>query len=104
MLDKLGESLSKAVRRIALSGLVDEKVIKEAVKEIQRALLSADVNVRLVMELSKRIEERALQEKPKGGLSRREHAIAIVHEELVRLLGKGEEFRPSKGRMMLIGL
>lgn len=104
MLDKLGESLSKAVRRIALSGLVDEKVIKEAVKEIQRALLSADVNVRLVMEISKRIEERALQEKPKGGLSRREHAIAIVHEELVNLLGKREEFRPTKGRMMLVGL
>ncbi|MEK6978092.1 MAG: signal recognition particle protein Srp54 [Candidatus Hydrothermarchaeota archaeon] len=104
MLDKLGESLSKAVRRIALSGLVDEKIIKEAVKEIQRALLSADVNVRLVMEISKRIEERALQEKPKGGLSRREHAIAIVHEELVNLLGKREEFRPTKGRIMLVGL
>jgi signal recognition particle subunit SRP54 len=105
VLEKLGESLSSIVRKITLAGFVDERLVKEVVRDIQRALLSADVNVKLVMELSRAIEKRALKEKPKAGLGRREHVIKIVYEELVRLLGRAQGPRIlTKGRIMLVGL
>ena len=104
-LEKLGESLSGVIRKITLAGIVDEKLVKEVVRDIQRALLSADVNVKLVMELSKKVERRALKEKPPAGLSRKEHTIRVLYDELVGLLG-GSEARamPHKARIMLVGL
>ncbi len=104
-LDKLGESLSNVVRKITLAGIVDKKLVKEVVKDIQRALLSADVNVALVMELSKRIEERSLKEKPKPGMSKREVVVRVVYEELVALLGQKKSFEvPTKTKVMLVGI
>lgn len=105
VLEKLSESLSSVVRKITLAGLVDERLIKEVVRDIQRALLGADVNVKLVMQLSKGIEGRALKEKPKAGLGRKEHAVRIVYEELVNLLGRAQDYQLlAKGRVMLVGL
>jgi len=104
-LEKLSESLIGIVKRITLASLVDEKLVKEVVRELQKALLSADVNVKLVFELTKRIEERALREKPLPGLAMREHVLKILYEELVSLLGKKQEFALSKkAKIMLIGL
>ncbi len=105
MLGELGESLSAVVRKIARFALVDEKAVKEAVKDIQRALLSADVKVDFVLRISKRIEERALKEKPRGGLSKKEQVITIVYEELAGLLGKGMRPAELRGdRIMMVGL
>nr|MDO8135918.1 signal recognition particle receptor subunit alpha [Candidatus Njordarchaeum guaymaensis] len=59
---KLGEALHTALKKLTGSAIVDEKAVKELVRDIQRALLQSDVNVELVLELSKRIEERALSE------------------------------------------
>ena len=102
-LEKLGDAMTGVVKKITRATLVDKKLVKEIVKDIQRALLSADVNVKLVMDLSKRIEERALTERPKA-VSRKEHTVRIVYEELVNLLGTSEEFKAEKGRIMLVGL
>jgi signal recognition particle subunit SRP54 len=105
VLEKLSESLSSVVRKITLAGLVDERLIKEVVRDIQRALLSADVNVKIVMQLSKKIETRALKEKPKAGLGRKEHVVRIVYDELVNLLGSAQDYQLlAKGRVMLVGL
>lgn len=104
-LDKLGESLSGVIRKITMAGLVDENLVKEVVKDIQRALLSSDVNVKLVMELSKKIQERSLKEKPKPGLGKKEHVISIVYEELVGILQKDAGYTlPQKSRIMMAGL
>ncbi len=62
----LGQGLRKALAKITGAAIVDENVIKEAVKDIQRVLLSSDVNVKLVFDLSKRIQEKALKEKADG--------------------------------------
>jgi len=77
VLDKLGDSLQSAIKKIAGGGRVDKHAVDEMIKEIQRALLQSDVNVKQVMELSKRIRERALDEKPPGGMGAREHVIRI---------------------------
>jgi signal recognition particle subunit SRP54 len=86
-LERLGSSLYEALKKIFRASVVDEAVVKELIRDIQRALLQADVNVKLVLDISKRIEERALKEKVPPGISRREHVIKVVYEELTRFLG-----------------
>ncbi len=107
VLDKLGNSLKNTLERIANAVLVDEKLINELVKDIQRALLQSDVNVKLVFELSKKIKERALDEKAAPGLTKKEHIINIVYEELVQFLGgEGYKINITKApfKIMLVGL
>ena len=104
VLDNLGSSLKGTIKKIANAVYVDSKLIKEVVRDIQRALLQADVNVKLVLELSKKIEKRALAEKPPAGMSSREHVIRIVYDELVNILGGSRELPIKKQIIMLVGL
>ncbi len=107
VLDNLGSKLRDALGKIASSVFVDEKKVNELVKEIQRALLQADVNVRLVLELSNGIKKRVLKEKPVGAVSKREQVVHIVYEELVKFLGVSEqklEIKVKPTKLMLVGL
>ena len=104
VLDNLGSSLRNTIKKIANAVHVDAKLIKEVVRDIQRALLQADVNVKLVLELSKKIEKRALEEKPPSGMSNREHTIRIVYDELVNILGKERKLPIKKQIIMMVGL
>jgi signal recognition particle subunit SRP54 len=103
-LDNLGESLRGAVKKIANAGYIDPALVKDVTRDIQRALIQADVNVKLVLQLSKRIEKRALEERPAGGMSNREHVIRIVHDELVGILGPKRELPLNKQVIMMVGL
>lgn len=107
VLDKLSGSLKNTLSKIAKSMFVDEKLIDELVKDIQRALLSSDVNVKLVFDLSKTIKERALKEKPPSGVTQKEYLIKIVYEELVKFMG-GEGFKieinKKPFKIMMVGL
>ena len=106
VLDKLGKSLREAVRKIARAGYIDDATLDALLKEIQRALLSADVKVDLVFSLTESIKSRAKNEKPLGGLSTREHILNIVYEELTKLLGgkEGTVKTDGKTKIMLVGL
>src|SRR5512136_653138 len=108
VLEKLGESLKNTLSKIAKAMFVDETLINELVKDIQRALLQADVNVKLVFELTQKIKERALKEQAPHGLTKKEQLVNIVYEELVRFLGGDKnEIRLSDkkpNKIMLIGL
>ena len=107
-LERLGSSLYEALRKVFRASVVDEATVKELVHDVQKALLQADVNVKLVLEISKRIEERALKEKVPPGISRREHVIKVVYEELTRFLGDKPapiRMEPGKRRtIMLVGI
>jgi len=108
VLERLGSSLYESLRKILRVSVVDEAAVKELVRDLQRSLLQADVNVRLVLELSKSIEERALKEKVPPGIPRREHVIKVVYEELTRFLGeKPVPFKVKPGKrnvFMLVGI
>ena len=107
VLEKLGENLKATLSKIAGSLFVDEKLINELVKDIQRALLQADVNVKLVFELSNKIKERALKQEPPPGLTKKEYLINIVYEELANFLGgEGHKIDVNKKPyiIMLCGL
>ncbi len=88
MLGNLGKNLTKTMKKLAGMSIVDEEVVKEVIKEIQRALIQSDVNIKLVFKLSKAIEDRALNEEPPKGITPKEHVVTIVYEELVHLLGE----------------
>ncbi|PIZ50638.1 signal recognition particle protein [Candidatus Woesearchaeota archaeon CG_4_10_14_0_2_um_filter_33_13] len=106
VLDKLGDSLRNTLSKIAKSVFVDDKLINELVKDIQRALLQSDTNVQLVFDLTKKIKERAKESAPPG-LTKREQLVKIVYEELTNFLGKEtKEIQISKKptQIMLVGL
>lgn len=95
VLEGLSGSLSGAIKKVLRAPVVDEKVVKELVRDIQRALLQSDVNVKLVLELSKNIERRVFEEELPPGITRRELAVKVVYDELTALLG-GEKAQPPK--------
>jgi signal recognition particle subunit SRP54 len=107
-LERLGSTLYEALKKIFRASIVDEAAVKELVRDVQRALLQADVNVQLVLDISKRIEERALKEQLPPGISRREHVIKVVYEELTRFLGeKPVPLKVEPGKkftIMLVGI
>src|SRR5216110_3772108 len=104
VLDKLGDSLRAALRKIARSSYIDESLIKEIVRDIQRALIQADVNVQLALSITRELQRRALEDKPPPGMSPREHVVRIIYEELVKILGSTREVPIQKQRILLVGL
>ncbi|MFA5176168.1 MAG: signal recognition particle receptor subunit alpha [Candidatus Nanoarchaeia archaeon] len=108
VLENLSSSLKNSLKKIARAMFVDEKLIDELVKDLQRSLLHADVNVSLVFNLTKDIKERALKEKPPAGITQKEYLVRIVYEELVKFLGEEkQEIKIGKTKpfkIMFVGL
>tara|TARA_Y100000310_G_scaffold343906_1_gene453827 strand:- start:2706 stop:4049 length:1344 start_codon:yes stop_codon:yes gene_type:complete len=105
VLDKLSSSLRSTLNKVTKGVFVDESLINELVKDLQRSLLQADVNVNLVLNLTKEIKRRALEEKEPRGVSKKEFLVKIVYEELVKFLG-GEKkpLNINKTKIMFTGL
>lgn len=105
VLEKLGDSLKNTLSKIKNSLTVDRTLVEEVVKEIQKSLLLSDVNVKFVLETTKKIRERAISENNEN-LSKKEHLITIIYEELSKFLGNGDEFQLKEGqnRILLVGL
>lgn len=108
MLDILKTGLRAALKKILNSSGIDEALIKELAKDVQRALLQSDVNVKLVFEITKNLEQRSLNETPPPGLSRKDHIVKILYDELARLLGVEEKqfsFQPGKlNKVLMLGI
>src|SRR5918999_2509375 len=102
MLENLRTGLRGAIKKIVRASDINEELIDSLCKDIQRALLQSDFNVKLVIEITKRIKERAINEEPIKGLTRKDHIITILYGELARLLGySGETIKSidkSQGR------
>jgi len=107
-LEKLGSTLHDSLKRLLRLPLVDEVAVKELVKSLQRALLQADVNVQVVLDLSKKIENRALHDQIPPGISRKEHIVKVIYDELTKLLGeKTAKIPVNPGEtniLMLVGI
>lgn len=104
VLEGFGSSLKDTLRKIMNAPHIDASLIKEVVKEIQRALILADINAALALKLTKEIERRALTEKPPAGMSSRDHVVRIVYEELVHILGETRDVSLKKHVIMMVGL
>jgi signal recognition particle subunit SRP54 len=108
VLEGLGKSLSNAIRKLIRAPLVDERAVKEFIKDLQRALLESDTNVELVLEVSKKIEKKAIEVELPPGISRREYVLKMIYDELTDILGKkSEAIKIKHGKMnflMLVGI
>ncbi len=102
MFEELREGLKKAVARLFEKESLDEKAVKEFIREIQRTLIKADVNVKLVFELTKKIEERIKEEGKVPGVPLRELAIKILYEELAGILGEESKIKPDPKKSFII--
>ena len=104
MLDNLSTSLKDALKKLAGKSVIDRAAVDELVKDLQRALISSDVNVKLVMELSKAIRTRSLDEELPKGTNVREHVLRIVYQELVRLVWTSADIKLEPQIILMAGL
>lgn len=87
MLDSLRDGLQAAVRRLIGSNVVDEKSVKEFVRDLQRTLIQSDVNVKIALEVTESVQRRALEEKPPAGVTKKDQIVSILYDELAKVLG-----------------
>ena len=85
--DSLTEKLQNVFRNLRSKGRLTEDDVKEAMKEIKRALLAADVNFKVVKNFIKNVQERAIGQDVMNGLNPGQMVIKIVNEELISLMG-----------------
>jgi len=105
MLEKLGEVLRKATDKIANAIFLDKNMVEGIVRDLQRALIEADVNIVLVKNISDKIKKSAFDERIKG-IEKKEHIIKLLHDELVGILGEYKQLKLKKtqNRILFLGL
>ncbi len=105
MLEKLGEVLRKATNKIANAIFLDKNLVDSIIRDLQRALIEADVNILLIKQISDKIKKAALDERIKE-IDKKEHIIKLLHDELVNILGEHKQLKlkPKQNRIMLLGL
>ncbi|MBW2029141.1 MAG: signal recognition particle protein [Deltaproteobacteria bacterium] len=108
MFESLAEKLNRTFKRLKGHGILNEKNIDEALKEVRLALLEADVNYRVVRRFVDDIRQRALGREVLQSLTPGQQVIKIVNEELTRLMGAERQDLDLAGRppfkIMLVGL
>ena len=105
MLEKLGEVLRKATNRLANAIFLDKNLVDSIIRDLQRALIEADVNIVLVKELTDKIKKTALDERIKE-IEKKEHIIKLLHDELTSILGEYKQLKleAKQNRILLLGL
>lgn len=107
MLDNLKTGLRAAIKKIVNSSGVDEDLIKQLANDVLKSLLSADVKTTLAIQIAENLKKRSLTETPPPGLSRKDHIIKILYDELAGLLGKENDFafKPGKlNKVLMLGI
>jgi len=105
MLEKLGEVLRKTTDKIANAIFLDKNLVDMIIRDLQRVLIEADINISLVKELSDKIKKEAFDERIKG-IDKKEHIIKLLHDELIKILGEYTPLKLQKtqNRIMFLGL
>lgn len=108
MFEALTDRLTAIFERIGRKGRLSEQDVDEALREVRRALLEADVHYTVVRDFIAAVRERAIGEEVLRSLTPAQQVIAIVHQELVRVLGNERaplEWAPVPPTVfMLVGL
>ncbi|MEM4625749.1 MAG: signal recognition particle receptor subunit alpha [Candidatus Pacearchaeota archaeon] len=104
MLETLGNVLKRSIDKITSAIFVDKALIDSIIKDLQRAMISADVNVYLVKEISERIRRES--EKNIKGIEKKEQLIKLLSDEIQRIVGgdKKELNLEKKDKIIFVGL
>jgi signal recognition particle subunit SRP54 len=105
--ENLTDRLNSTFSRLSGKGRLDEADIDEAMKEVRRALLEADVNFKVVKSFVEKVRERAIGQEVLKSLTPAQQVVGIVHEQLIELLGEPAKLEMAKTPptvIMLVGL
>jgi signal recognition particle subunit SRP54 len=91
MFDNLSDKLELVFKKLRGQGVMTEDNIKEALREVRLGLLEADVNFKVVKEFVEKVRERAVGTEVLKSLSPGQQVIKIVHDELIAIMGGGED-------------
>jgi signal recognition particle subunit SRP54 len=108
MFESLSDRLQETLGKLSKKGQLTEKDVDEAMKEVRRALLEADVNFKVVKDFVARVRERSVGQDVLKSLSPFQTVLGIVNEELIATLGSEREPLRAPDRppqiIMLVGL
>src|SRR5277367_1451732 len=107
MFDSLSDRLQGALRKISGNSKITPENIEEAIREVRKSLLEADVSLKVVKIFISRVRQKALGAEVLESVSPDQQFVKIVHDELVTILG-GEnvplDLKGGPGIIMLLGL
>jgi signal recognition particle subunit SRP54 len=108
MFDQLRDKILKPIRQLGRGGRISEGDLQEALKEIRRALLEADVHFKVVKEFLEKVQAEAVGQELLKSVSPGQQFTKIVHDALVKFLGgqaPGLELRAAPPvPILLVGL
>ena len=108
MFEKLTGRLNETFKSLTGRGILTEEDVNQALREVRRALLEADVSFRVVKSFIQAVSEQAIGEKVLNSLKPGHQVIKIVHDEIVKLLGGFQEGFEVSGKspvvLLLMGL
>lgn len=108
MFDNLTDRLTGIFNRLQGRGRLTEKDIEDALSQVRRSLLEADVNFRVARDFVASVKERALEGSVLESLSPGQQVVKIVHEELTEVLSAGDHRLTPASQLpsvlMLVGL
>ena len=90
MFNQLQDRLSSISKTLKGQGRISEKNVKSAIRDIRRALLEADVNLKVVRDFIDKVQEKALGEKVLKAISPEQQFIKIIHDEMIDFLGNDD--------------
>ena len=107
VLGDLGAKLTATLQKLQRTTVVDDEMLESILKDISRALLESDVNIRIVGELRKNIKTRVNMEAEVAGTNRQKLIRRAIIDELVRMVSGRTPYRLKKGKpnvVMFVGL
>ena len=107
MFESLQDGLSSALRSLRGKGKLTESNMREGLRNVEQALLEADVSFQVVRDFMGRVTEQSIGEKVLRSLDPTQHVVGVVHQELVDLMGPGDpslHLKPGVTTLMLCGL
>ena len=107
MFDNLSDKLQDIIKKASGNASLTEENISDALREVRRALLDADVSLKVVKLFMTSLKEKALGEDVLRGVNPSQQFIKIVHDELVNILGNENSPLQLDGHpslIMMLGL
>ena len=108
MFENLTDKLTGIFNRLSSKGRLTEKDIDDALAQVRRSLLEADVNFRVARDFIARVKERSMTAEVLESLTPGQQVVKIVHEELTEILSGGEHRLTPASQLpsvlMLVGL
>lgn len=104
----LADKLQQTMRKLRGAGKLNEKDVKDAMREVKMALLEADVSFKVVKDFINKVTEKAVGQEVLESLTPGQHVIKIVNEQMTELMGNTNSkimFSPKPPTiLMMVGL